>query len=162
MKEPLLLYSTNTWLAYAIAERYYDGVHFAWCSPVYDGTRAAPHITIPPTSSPAELYRTLMEEVRRGERHSEFIKRNRAGIVRGAAEKLQTSEITAARKTEIEEIVEDSHASEFRPVLFVMPFELVKDRIAEVPVRQRAHPMSVEYRVERLPRACFDMLELEV
>ena len=26
MKEPPLLYSTKTWLAYAIAERYYDGV----------------------------------------------------------------------------------------------------------------------------------------
>ena len=27
MEEPLLLYSVNTWLAYAISERYFRGVH---------------------------------------------------------------------------------------------------------------------------------------
>jgi hypothetical protein len=29
--KPLVLYSTNTWLAYAISERYYRGLHYAWC-----------------------------------------------------------------------------------------------------------------------------------
>ena len=77
MKEPLVLYSTNTWLAYAIAERYYGGVHFAWCSPVYNGTTAEPHVNIPPSSSPAELYRSLWNQVGRGERHSDTINNNR-------------------------------------------------------------------------------------
>ena len=162
MKEPLLLYSTNTWLAYAIAERYYGGVHFAWCSPVYDGTKAASYMNIPPTSSPAELYRALMREVERGERHSELIKRNRAGIISGAKAKLEAGLITEARRDEIKLVVDDCHPHEFRPVLFVMPYEVVRTRVVEVSVRDRAHPMSVEYCVEQLPRDCFDLLELEV
>lgn len=80
MREPLLLYSTSTWLAYAIAERYYGGVHYAWCSPVYDGTTAESHINIPPTSSPAEIYRLLLHEVSRGERHGKAIENNREGL----------------------------------------------------------------------------------
>src|SRR5215213_6753146 len=84
MKEPLILYSTNTWLAWAIAERYYGGVHFAWCSPVYDGTKADSHVRIPPSSSPADLYRLLFDEVERGERHSEVLKKKQDGIMRGA------------------------------------------------------------------------------
>jgi hypothetical protein len=162
MRDPLLLYSTNTWLAYAIAERYYDGVHFAWCSPVYNGTKAPSHLNIPPTSSPAELYRALLAEVRRGERHSEQIKRNRTGILSGAQAKLDAGLITAARKDEIEKIVEDCHPHEFRPVLFVMPFKAVRSMVDEVSVRDRAHPMSLEYCVAHLPRDRFDILELEV
>jgi hypothetical protein len=45
-------------------------------------------------------------------------------------------------------------------VLYVIPFDRVRGRIAEVPVRERAHPMSIEFRVEHLSRNCFDMLEL--
>lgn len=162
MRDPLLLYSTSTWLAYAIAERFYDGIHFAWCSPVYDGTKAASHFNIPPTSSPAELYRALREEVERGERHSELMKRNRLGILSGADAMLNAGVITKVRRDEIEEVVEDSHPREFRPVLFVMPYEAVRNRVVEASVRQRAHPMSIEYRVEQLPRDHFDMLELEI
>lgn len=137
-------------------------MHFAWCSPVYNGTKAASHLNIPPTSSPAELYRALLAEVRRGERHSEQIKRNRAGIVSGARAMLNAGLIDEPCHDEIATIVENCHPHEFRPVLFVMPFEAVRGRVAEVSVRDRAHPMSVEFRVERLPRDHFDMLELEV
>lgn len=161
MNDPLLLYSTSTWLAYAIAERFYGGVHYAWCSPVYDGRKAASHFNIPPTSSPAELYRALRDEVKRGERHSELMTRNRSGIVAGLRAKVAAGVISEVRRQEIETIVEDSHPREFRPVLFVMPFEAVRDRVVEASVRDRAHPMSIEYRVEQLPRDCFDMLELE-
>lgn len=30
---PLVLYSTNTWLAYTVAERFYGGEHYVWCTP---------------------------------------------------------------------------------------------------------------------------------
>ena len=162
MKEPLVLYSTNTWLAYAIAERFYGGVHFAWCSPVYDGRKAAPHVNIPPTSSPAELYRLLVEEVERGERHSALMKNNREGILRGAEAKRAASVITAADWDEIGNTVRLSHPSDFRPVLYVIPYERVRGAAVPVPVPERAHPLSVEYRLEALPRESFDMLELRV
>lgn len=160
MKEPLVLYSTNTWLAYAVAERYYGGVHFAWCSPVYDGRKAEPHVNIPPTSSPAELYRLLQDEVERGERHSAVMKNNREGVLRGAHARRAAGVIGEAERHEIDRMVELSHPADFRPVLYVIPFDRIRGMAVEVPVPERAHPFSIEYRVEALPRESFDMLEL--
>jgi hypothetical protein len=160
MRAPLLLYSAQTWLAYSIAEQFYGGTHFAWCSPVYDAATAGRHVNIPPTSSPAEIYRNLQDEVRRGERHSLVIEKNRAGIRKGAQARLREGMISEAAKREIEAITKNAETLDFRPVLFVMPFERVKDDARVVPVRNRAHPMSVEYIVERLSGTCFDMLEL--
>lgn len=162
MKEPLVLYSTNTWLAYAIAERFYGGVHFAWCSPVYNGSTAASHVNIPPSSSPAEIYRLLFREVERGEQHSEAIKNNRTGVQNGADAKLGAGVITDAEHGEIIKIVERAEVRDFRPVLFVIPYDRVRGAVIDVPVHQRAHPLSEEYRVETLSRDCFDMLELRI
>ncbi|HEX8693216.1 MAG TPA: hypothetical protein VF746_12390 [Longimicrobium sp.] len=160
MTAPLLLYSTNTWIAYAVAERFYGGIHYAWCSPVYDGVRAAAHVNIPPTASPAEIYRILLEESRRGEQHSTITERNRAGIKRGAEEKRERGIITEAVEEEIYEMIEKSGIADSRPVLFIIPFQKVREIAMEVPVRERAHPFSIEYRIEALPRDCFDMIEL--
>jgi hypothetical protein len=162
MKEPLLLYSTNTWIAYAIAERYYDGVHFAWCSPVYDGTKADAHINIPPSSSPADLYRLLLDEVERGEQHSAVRTKKCEGLIRGAEARLREGVITAAVFDDIVRTVKKSPPFDFRPVLYVMPYDRVRGMVVEASVEERAHPLSVEYRVSPLPRDCFDVLELRV
>ena len=160
MDEPLILYSTQTWLAYAVAERFYGGVHHAWCSPVYDGTTAARHVNIPPSSSPAEIYRALWEDARRGERHSPLFGEKLGGVCKGALLKARSGAITPDQETEIREMADDARASEMRPVLYVIPYAGVRDRTAEVPLSERAHPFSVEYRIHALPRACFDLLEL--
>lgn len=80
----------------------------------------------------------------------------------GAEAKLDEGVISRTRFEEIQMIVETCHPREFRPVLFVMPFDAVRPLIVEASVQERAHPMSLEYRVERLPRDRFDMLELEI
>jgi len=162
MKEPLLLYSTNTWLAYAVAERFYDGVHYAWCSPVFNGSTAAAHVNIPPSSSPAEIYRALFREVDRGEQHSTAIERNRKAVTRGAEARLEAGVITGDEHGEIVKIVDRAGVHDFRPVLFVIPWDRVRGMVIDVPVHERAHPLSIEYRVERLRRDCFDMLELGI
>lgn len=162
MKEPLLLYSTNTWLAYAIAERYYDGVHFAWCSPVYDGTRADAHVNIPPSSSPADLYRLLRDEVQRGEQHSAVLEQKRKGLIRGAEERCAQGLIGDAELEAIRETVERSTLSEYRPVLYLIPYDRVRDMVIEPSVSERAHPFSIEFKVDPLPREFFDVLELKV
>lgn len=162
MKEPLLLYSANTWLAYAIAERYYDGIHFAWCSPVYDGTRVEPHVNIPPSSSPADLYRLLLDEVERGEQHSAVLKDKRDGLLRGANRRCAEGLISNAQLDEIKRTIATSPLTEFRPVLYVIPFDRIRGTVVEASVEERAHPFSIEYKVDPLPRDCFDMLELKV
>ena len=147
-------------MAYAIAERFYGGVHYAWCSPVFDGTTTPVHINIPPTSSPAELYRNLWQEVRRGEMHSAAIKQNREGILRGARSRLDAGLISSVVYDQIVRMLNYASVADFRAILYVIPFDRVADRAAEVEVEERAHPLSPEYRVEHLPRECFDMIEL--
>jgi hypothetical protein len=159
MKTPIILYSASTWLAYSIAERFY-GVHYAWCTAFYDGITAPRHFNIPPTSSPAEIYRNLEEETRRGDLHSNAITRNVNGIMTGAKAKLETGVITDAQYDAIEVVVEEAKIPDFRPVLYVILFDLLEGRIPEVPVSQRAHPLSLEYRIEDLRSGCFDLLEL--
>lgn len=159
MNTPLLLYSASTWLAYSIAERFY-GVHYAWCTAFYDGITAPRHFNIPPTSSPAEIYRSLEEETRRGDLHSDAIRRNADGILRGAKAKLRAGAITAAQHRQIKKVVTNAKIPDFRPVLYVIPFDRLESNVPEVPVSLRAHPLSLEYRVEDLRRGCFDVLEL--
>jgi hypothetical protein len=160
MNSPLLLYSTSTWLAYSVAEQYYGGIHFAWCSPVYDGRSAGVHVNIPPSASPAALYRAMLEDTRQGDRHSGAIDRNRKGIYRGALARWEQGLIGDAEVAEINSSLERAECRDFRPLLYIIPYEQVRESVTRVPVSERAHPMSIEYRVELLPRASFDMIEL--
>lgn len=163
MPDPLLLYSTNTWLAYMIAERYYSGEHYVWCTPYFDSRQISPRTTaVPPTSSPAEIYQNLFEEVRRRDRHSSKIKENRIGILRGATIKEDQGVITDKQAQDIAAILDCAETSDFRPLIYVMPYAVVRARLAEVPVADRAHPLSVEYLIDRLPHEEFDVIEPRV
>ncbi|MGB2623373.1 MAG: hypothetical protein WA857_01575 [Candidatus Acidiferrum sp.] len=144
-----------------IAEKFYGAEHHVWCTPIFDArTISAYGPTVPPTSSPAEIYRNLYEEVRRGDRHSAKIFENRSGILRGATFKHKSGAITSGALEEIKALVNHSQIQDYRPLLFVIPFPLVEKRLKDVPVAKRAHPLSWEYTIERLPRSCFDVLEL--
>jgi hypothetical protein len=161
-REPIILYSANTWLAYAIAERYYRGEHYVWCTPYFDASSVAPlNYTVPPSSSPIEIYRGLRKDVLNGDRHSAKIAANKAGIVRGMEAKLSVGAIDDEVATEIASVIGAADILDFRPLLYVIPFHVVRDRLRPVPVRQRAHPMSVEFIIETLPRECFDVIGLE-
>lgn len=160
--EPIVLYSTNTWLGYKIGAEYYKGAHYVWCTPYFDAS-AIPSIdySVPPSSSPSEIYRTLREDVKRGDRHSSRIAANKAGLLLGAEQRRAAGDITEEQASEILSIVGASEPSDFRPLLFVIPFGLVRDKLIKVPVGQRAHPLSVEFRVDGLTRECFDIIDLD-
>jgi hypothetical protein len=159
--DPIVLYSTNTWLSYVIGERFYGGEHYVWCTPDFDA-RALPRIdqVTPPSSSPAEIYRDLHEDVRRGDQHSSKIKDSKAGILRGVEAKRAAGSISDADQREIVSMIERATGRDFRPLLYVIPFERVRANIAAAPVELRAHPLSREFIIERLPRSDFDVLEL--
>jgi hypothetical protein len=160
--EPILLYSANTWLAYAIGEHYYGGYHYVWCTPYFDPS-GVPSINyaVPPSSSPIEIYRGLRNDVTKGDRHSSKISANKAGIVAGVDARRKACEITEEAAKEIVAILEDAELRDFRPVLFVIPFSLVRDMVVPVPVGQRAHPLSAEFIIPRLPRNCFDAIGVD-
>lgn len=85
MISPKVFYSTNTWLAYAISERYYQNIHYVWYSPCFDPrSRFSYNIMNPPSSSPCEIFKNLTEDVNRRDRHSAKIDANRIGIMNGA------------------------------------------------------------------------------
>jgi len=161
MSVPIVLYSANSWLAYAIAERYCNGEHYVWCTPAFDArSRYAQEWHVPPTSSPFEIYKSLSEEVRRGDRHTAKIAQNRIGIARGASVRRGAGAITEAQEKEIAAIVDAAETGDFRPLIYVIPYHLVAAEIKAVAVPERAHPLSTEYHLERLQRQHFDVIEV--
>jgi hypothetical protein len=160
MNEPILLYSTNTWLAYNIAQQYYHHVHYVWCTPYLGpGSQSMFDSTVPPSSSPLEVYRSLHEEVQRGDDHSSKILDNKAGLLKGANFKHQSGAITDQEERDIAAIVDRAVHRDFRPLLYVIPYGLVAGLISEVPVAKRAHPLSREYVIAELPRSSFDIID---
>ncbi|HEY6351300.1 MAG TPA: hypothetical protein VI636_17995 [Candidatus Angelobacter sp.] len=163
MSKPLLLYSANTWLSYRIAEYYYRQEHHIWCAPVFDSRSIGSiDMVLPPTSSPFEIYRSLYEETRRGDRHSSKIATNKLGILQGAKTKRSARVITLKQEKEITTIVESAEVSDFRPLLYIMPFELVQKLLIKVPVADRAHPLSNEFLIDALPRTHFDVIQFNI
>ena len=139
MEDPLLLYSTNTLLAYRIGQRYYGAEHYVWCTPHFDPrAQARLEATVPPSSSPAEIYRGLFEDVRRADLNSAKIKDNRGGILTGVRLKQASGVISADQAREILKIVETAGCQDFRPLLYVIPHFLVKAILREVPLEERA------------------------
>jgi hypothetical protein len=158
---PLLLYSANTWLAYSIAESFYGGEHYVWCTPYFTSRAAPPHVRLPPTSAPASIYRSLAEEVRAGDRHSAKIRDNKLGISRGVKAKLQDGTIDDRQGNEIMDIVGGAEISDFRPLVYVIPRHLVAGVLEPVAIEERAHPLSAEFLIERLPRMHFDVIDFD-
>lgn len=160
MEKPLILYSTNSWLAYMIAQRYYKTEHYVWCTPYFDPRKSGDRESaIPPTSSPFEVYCSLAEEVTRRDRHSAKIKENRTGILRGANAKRQSGVISANQQRDIASIVDHADSADFRPLMYVIPYSEVIDRMREPPPEDKAHLLSEEYIIDSLPRVLFDIIE---
>lgn len=156
------MYSANTWLAYKVAKRFYNDEHYVWCAPYFD-VRALPmyDAALPPTSSPSEIYHNLAAEVLAGDQHSTKIKENKVGILKGATFKRKAGVINEQEEKDIAAIVEKAETRDFKPLMYVIPFKIVAKLVREVPVDERAHPLSVEYVIERLPRSKFDIINLE-
>ncbi len=155
-----MLYSTQTLLAYRINERYYAGRHWVYCSPYRGrGSTARYDSAVPPSSSPLEILRNLYEEVSRTEGHSDRIKANKDGLLKGADAKLARGLIEKAARQEIAAVVSRAERSDFTPLLYVIPFSVVAKEATVVPVEERAHPLSDEYHIESLTRDRFDVIE---
>ncbi len=155
----VILYSTNTFLAYSIAEKYYDQTHYFWCTPCFD-PRTAPalSVSLPPTASPAELYEDFANDIERSDRHSPRVGQNRTGIMAGATAHKNRGHITKKQFTEIFQIVHAAQLQDFRPLLFVAAVQALKPYVKTVPVTERAHPLAQEFVAEGVPRAKFDVI----
>lgn len=157
---PIVLFSTNTLLAYRINEHYYDGKHFVYCNPFPNLKAVLPASTaMPPSSTPCALFKTYENDVAANDLHSAAIKNNRVGLLRGAAAKKKQGVITSPQEAEIIQIVNDAANQEFLPLLYVIPYAMVEKLVKPVPVANRAHPFSEEFIIKELPREAFAIVE---
>jgi hypothetical protein len=161
-RKPLVLYSVNTLLAYVISEQYYRQKHYVWCSPFFN-SRAISSLDIntPPTSNPFDIYVNLRKEVESGDRHSAKVKENKVGILRGAMFKRQAGVISSEEEKDIVAMVDAAETRDFIPIVYVIPFARVSNIVRKVPVNERAHPLSIEYMIENLPRHNFDPVSFD-
>ena len=157
---PVVFYSANTWLAYNIAERYYRGEHYVWCTPFFDSNVPGFRYTVAPTSTPRDVCINLYKEANRGDRHSTKIADNKVGILKGAAYKKAAGVINERQQSEIAAIVAAAERQDFTPLLYIIPAGPVTALLKDVPVEERANPLSVEYIIEALPHRCFDVIEI--
>jgi hypothetical protein len=157
----IILYSCSTWLSFQINRLYYNNLHYTWCTPYFDPqSQLNPQNSVPPTSSPKEIYWNLKKEIDAGDRHSAKVAQNKIGLQRGADVKLRNNIITSAQHKEILEIIEASDLQDYRPILYIIPAEPIRPLLQLVPIKDRANILSEEYIIEQLPRHLFDAIEL--
>ena len=156
-----ILYSTMTTLAYNINKKYYGDRHYMWCTPYFGSDFESPHFTVPPSSSPIEIYNTLKKEVNGADHHNTKIKLNRRGIRKGAATMLKLNKITQEQHDEIVYISKSAKDLHFRPLLCVISRLEAVPFYHKVNVRDKANPLSHEYILSDLPQSAFDIIRID-
>jgi hypothetical protein len=161
-KDILFLYSTNTYLAHKLCKMFYNDAHYVWCTPFFDPENLGRYDIgkdTPPSSSPLNIYKTIKEDIKRKDKHSDKIKQNIAGLKRGATINLRDNKITDEEYELINQTIEKAELEDFRPLLYVINYNMVKDRIQKVSPELKAHPLSEEYIIPDLHSGEFDILE---
>jgi hypothetical protein len=158
----LLFYSTNTFLAHYINEKYYNGVHFVWCSPVFDPTafeRIDVRSKIGITSSPADIYKRLKEDISRDQKHSLHIREARTNLKRAVLIKQKELKFTKTTQRIIIEEIDDAPYDHFKPLIYLIPSKEVKKRIIEVPIMDKATTLGKEYQIHDLRKKEFEIID---
>lgn len=159
-----LLYSTNTRLKLMINETFRGDLHYVWCGDCFDGTKTNAYsraAMTPPSSDPCAIYRQLLVDVRRSDRHSAKIGEHKLSLSSLATQWRDKGELTAEQAEEMIYLVTNADFEHFRPLLYVIPTSNVIDRLQTVPAAKRASIGGVEYILPDLKRSEFDIVEFE-
>jgi hypothetical protein len=62
-------------------------------------------------------------------------------------------------ESDIIQATQMAEARDFRPLLFVIPYQAVRRRIEKVPIASRASLLSQEFLIPLLPGRLFDVIE---
>ncbi len=159
IKHPVL-YSTMTAVAYNINTKYYGGLHYLWCTPYFGSDFASPHFTVPPSSSPLEIYNTIKKEIEGADLHNTKIKLNRMGIRKGAGIMLKCGKISSDQHNELIAISKAAPMQQFKPLLCVISRIEAVPYYQKINVKDKANPLSHEYIVADLPQSAFDIIRI--
>lgn len=157
----IIFYSINSYLAFWLNENFYKK-HFVWCAPVFDPTKLNDYDQnrkIPPSSAPAKIYERLKEDVTNSDLHSIKISENRNGLTKGALINFENGTITDIELARIQKIIKNAEINDFRPLVYIIPFNLIKDKLKLVDVEEAANPLSIEYQITELMSNEFDIIE---
>lgn len=157
----LIYYSINSYIAYWLNENFYN-THFVWCAPVFDPTTLNQYDLnrkIPPSSAPANIYNRYLEDVKNTDLHSPKIKENISGLKKGASIYYENGIISDIELARINKIIDSATINEFRPLIYVIPHNSIKDKLIHVDVDKTANPLSVEYQITDLLNDEFDIIE---
>lgn len=155
-----ILYSTMTMVAYNINMRYYEGLHYLWCTPYFGSDFKSPHFTVPPSSSPLEIYNTYAKEIDGADLHGTKINLNRMGIRKGAEHMAKVGRITTDELKEIHAISKVALPQQFKPLLCVISRLEAIPYYQKVDVKSRANPLAHEFILADLPQSAFDVIRI--
>jgi hypothetical protein len=154
LEEPLFLVSVQSKLAYLINENYYNGLHYAWCSPGFDCPKN------PPDSNPKVIFSRWREDYLNQETDSLFIQKNRQGVKNGILHQFAQGYIPEKTCNHLINLTDTAAFKYFCPVLYVMPYQLVKHLIEDVDFDEKAGPFSIEFKIPELPKTFFNVFEI--
>lgn len=116
---------------------------------------------IPPSSSPHKIYSAYLDDINGGDLHSDKIKNNINGLKRGAIAKLAEGAIDDDEFAKINYLIDHARIEDFRPLLYVIPRNVVETKIQKVKVDQQANPLSEEYLIVDLKTHECDIIEIK-
>lgn len=151
-----LMFSTNTLLGYLIAEKYYNQVHYAWFTTQFDlGTLQ------PASSNPRAICNEILNAIASDDHNSEKLERIRAGIQRGAYQKMKAGIINEQQELEIRSLVQRTKNELYllMPVVYVSHWSMLNDYAEEA--KEKASSASIEFICRELPREAFDIIEMQ-
>jgi hypothetical protein len=131
-----------------------------WCTPYFSSNFNSPHYTVPPSSSPFEIYNRLRDEINGADQHGTKIELNRLGICKGARAMKERSIISETQMNEIFLISEKAAITQFRPLLCVIARKEALPYYHRVDIGSRANPLAHEYIVADLPQSAFDVISI--
>lgn len=150
-----LLYSTGTEMAYLIDKEYYNDVHFVWCTEAFDA------FLQPGSSNPRNLCMRYLNQIVTGDSHASEIANNKAGILRGANEKLKAGVITKEQFEEIQIRVKYSKPEDYYPVIFLINYRAVRGRLIDPSTADKASKNSIEYKITDLKSGEYDLIHVK-
>jgi hypothetical protein len=148
-------------MKWRIQQQFFSGKHWVWCSPAFEGEKLGKYTLgagQPPSSDPACIYRTLHRAVTTGDGGDAKIASQKKTLM-GLAVKFQTDgAISKDDQDEIIKMIELSSFEDWRPLIYVIPFEPVASRVRLVSRASRASH-EPEYVIEDLADGEFDIVE---
>ncbi len=148
-------------MKFRIQRDYRNDVHYVWCSEHFDSTKLdpyAPGFKTASSADPANIYKRLVEDIATKDLHSSKIARQKTTLKKLANDWANASEITQKQQEEIVYLVDNASFQEWRPLLFLIPLNLVAERLELVPIERRASG-GKEYIIRDLQRSEFEIIE---